>query len=74
MIIVHRKKKDDRIANEENKKEYIIKPEDNLKENDENNELYNLMNNEPEKNYLNENLEEISSDEDKISFEKEKEN
>ena len=63
-------KNNDAITQEDNAKEDTTKTEDKLKENQENNDL---MNKEPQKDYLYENLEEISSDEDKQSIEKEKE-
>ena len=64
-------KNKDAITEEDNSKEDITKIEDKLKENQQNYDLYNLMNKEPQKD-LYENLEEISSDEDKQTFEKEK--
>ena len=64
-------KNKDAITEEDNSKEDITKIEDKLKENQQNYDLYNLMNKEPQKE-LYEKLEKISSDEDKQTFEKEK--
>ena len=64
-------KNKDAITEEGNPKEDITKIEDKLKENQQNYDLYNLMNKEPQKE-LYEKLEKISSDEDKQTFEKEK--